>query len=236
MKRLMKSAGSKILGVLGPARTRRHCPICDWKGERFSTGGPASKKRLDARCPRCGSFERHRLAFFVAENRVDLDYSQVIHVAPEKELSNWLKAKSSEYLSIDLYSEAMAKMDITDLKLDDNSQTLFWASHVMEHVVDDKKAISEIYRVLTPGGKAFIQVPIWRFETFEEPSATTPEKRLELFYQEDHVRLYGLDIMQRFREKGFKAELYRAQDFGPTNLLQHGLSFASTDEVFVFTK
>ena len=130
----------------------------------------------------------------------------------------------------------MAKMDVTDLKLDDNSQSLFWASHVMEHVIDDRKAISEINRVLAPGGKVLIQVPIWCFETFEDPSVTTPEKRLELFYQEDHVRLYGLDIMDRFREQGFKAELYRAQDFGPTPLLQHGLSFASTDEVFIFTK
>jgi predicted SAM-dependent methyltransferase len=99
-------------------------------------------------------------------------------VAPEKELSKWLRSISTEYLSIDISAEAMAKMDITDLELEDNSQTLIWASHVLEHVVDDRKAIAELYRVLAPGGVAFIQVPIWRTQTFEDFNKSTPEERL----------------------------------------------------------
>jgi SAM-dependent methyltransferase len=138
--------------------------------------------------------ERHRLAFLVAKKCKKLDYSKVIHVAPEKELSKWLRSISTEYLSIDISAEAMAKMDITDLELEDNSQTLIWASHVLEHVVDDRKAIAELYRVLAPGGVAFIQVPIWRTQTFEDFNKSTPEERLEQFYQPDPVvwpRYYG---------------------------------------------
>jgi predicted SAM-dependent methyltransferase len=180
--------------------------------------------------------ERHRLAYLVAGKCKNLDYSKVIHVAPEKELSKWLRSNSKEYLSIDLYAEAMAKMDITNLELEDNSQTLIWASHVLEHVIDDRKAIAELYRVLAPSGIAFIQVPIWRTKTFEDFTRSTPEERLKEFYQPDHVRLYGLDITDRFEEVGFSSEIVRAQDFGPDALLENGLSFASTDEVFVFQK
>jgi ubiquinone/menaquinone biosynthesis C-methylase UbiE len=160
----------------------------------------------------------------------------VIHVAPEGELSKWLKSKSIKYLSIDLYNEAMTKMDITALRLEANSQTLIWASHVLEHVEDDRKAISELYRVLKPSGIAYIQVPIWRTKTFEDFSRKTPEERLELFYQRDHVRLYGLDIVDRFEKMGFSSTIHRAQDFGPVVLLTNGLSFPSTNEVFVFQK
>jgi len=238
----MKNAAARIKRrvsqILAPKvpETVRECPVCGWSGRQFGTGSPPPKLRFDSRCPNCGSMERHRLAFLVAEKCVTLDYSNVIHVAPEKELSKWLQSKSGNYLSIDLYADAMAKMDLTDLELDDDSQSLIWASHVLEHIVDDGKAISEIYRVLAPKGIAFIQVPIWRVNTFEDFSKTSQQERLESFYQGSHVRLYGLDIMQRFQQVGFAPELYRAQDFGPEVLLRNGLSFASTNEVFVFRK
>lgn len=236
MKRILKSVKRRVSHRLMAPRTVRHCPICSWTGRQFAAGGPANKRRHDARCPGCGSMERHRLAFVVANNCANLDYSNVLHVAPEKELSKWLQSMSENYLSIDLYANAMAKMDVTDLQLEDDSRSLIWASHVLEHVADDGKAMSEFYRVLAPRGIAYIQVPIWRIETFEDFSRSTPEERLELFYQEDHVRLYGLDIIDRFEQAGFSSSLHRAQDFGPEVLLRNGLSFASTDEVFVFQK
>jgi SAM-dependent methyltransferase len=236
MKHILKPMKRKLSQIFKASQTVRHCPICDWSGRQFAPGGPANKRRFDSRCPNCGSLERHRLAFLVAEKCANLDYSSVIHVAPEKELSKWLRSKSDNYLSIDLYAKAMAKMDITDLKLEDDSQTLIWASNVLEHIENDRKAISELYRVLAPNGIAYIQVPIWRTSTFEDFSRSMPEERLELFYQKDHVRLYGLDIIERFEQAGFSSAIYRAQDFGPEVLLQNGLSFVSTNEVFVFQK
>jgi len=232
----MKRAIRKALRLLSGAQTQRTCPICRWSGGKFTWGGPPNKRRFDARCPKCGSLERHRLAYYVASHCVSLDYSRVLHVAPEKELSKWLRSQSADYLSIDLYAPAMAKMDITRLELDDSSQSLIWMSHVLEHIVDDRKAISEIHRVLRPGGKAFIQVPVWRLETHEDFSKTTPEERNREFYQPDHVRLYGLDIVKRFEASGFTSSVFRAQQFGPDILLRHGLSFASTNEVFLFGK
>jgi SAM-dependent methyltransferase len=229
----------KILRKLGGrsrTATRRNCPICSWSGRQFATGGASHKARLDCRCPNCGSSERHRLAYLVASTRVELDYSSVLHVAPERELQKFIQGRSADYLSIDLYKPAMAKMDVTALDLPDGSKTLVWISHVLEHVERDDLAIAEIHRVLKPGGVAFVQVPIWREKTFEDFSVRTPEGRLKAFYQTDHVRLYGLDIAERFERAGFESTIFRAQDFGPEKLLLHGLSFASTNEVFVFRK
>lgn len=165
-----------------------------------------------------------------------LDFKAILHVAPEKPIAKWLRQCAGDYLSVDLSSEAMVKMDVTDLKLGDESQTLVWISHVLEHVEDDRKAIAEIHRVLTPGGVAVVQVPIWRQQTFEDFSLSTPEQRSEAFFQANHVRLYGMDIADRFESVGFSTEIVRAQDFGPRAVLEQGLSFPSTNEVFVFRK
>ena len=68
--------------------------------------------------------------------------------------------------------------------------------------------MSEIFRVLTPGGWALIQVPVSKTGgTIEDPSVTDPAERERLFWQRDHVRLYGLDIKDRLAATGFDVEV-----------------------------
>lgn len=236
MKSILRKSKNQIAEVVMSMKTSRQCPICSWKGKQFAPGGAINKRRFDCRCPKCGSVERHRLAYMVAEKFVDLDFARVLHIAPEKEIEKWLRHKSNNYLSIDLYRSAMKKMDVTDLKLENESKSLIWCSHVLEHIEDDRKAIREFHRVLSPKGIAFIQVPIWKHKTYEDWSKKSLDERHDTFYQSDHLRLYGFDISKLFEEAGFSAKIYRAQDFGPELLLYHGLSFASTDEVFVYQK
>lgn len=236
IKSMKRRASSSIRSFTHRFKNHRECPICGWQGYAFAKGGAANKLRYDCVCPRCHSYERHRLAFMIAEKLADLDFSAVLHVAPERELETYIKSKSERYLSIDISNKAMAKMDITSLELPDNSQSLIWISHVLEHVKDDSAAIAEMHRVLRPSGKAFVQVPIWRTVTYEDLEIKNPSDRINHFYQADHVRLYGLDIVDRFASIGFESSIHRAQDFGPELLLRHGLSFASTNEAFVFRK
>ncbi len=51
-------------------------------------------------------------------------------------------------------------------------------SHVLEHIVDDQKAMSELFRVLKPKCFAILQVPISKNakETFENFTITFPEE------------------------------------------------------------
>ena len=63
------------------------------------------------------------------------------------------------YLTIDQY-DADILCDLNDrIPLEDNSVGVLNASHVIEHLKDPIKTMSEIYRVLAHGGWAFIEVP-----------------------------------------------------------------------------
>jgi len=64
------------------------------------------------------------------------------------------------YYSIDLRKDADMVADLNDgIPLPDNSVGVLNASHIIEHLNDKNKIMSEIYRVLAPGGWAFIEVP-----------------------------------------------------------------------------
>ena len=133
------------------------------------------------------------------------DRKKMLHVAPEAQLSRlFQEADCIDYLSADLSSPtAMVTMDITDIRYADDSFDVIYCSHVLEHVVDDIGAMRELYRVLKPGGWAVLQVPISSGTTFEDPTVTSPEAREELFGQDDHVRRYGHDYVERLVAAGF---------------------------------
>jgi ubiquinone/menaquinone biosynthesis C-methylase UbiE len=122
----------------------------------------------------------------------------------------------------------MLRADITDLPFDDNRFDAIYCSHVLEHVPDDRKAMSELRRVLRPGGWAVLQVPIKLIVTYEDSAVTTPEDRERVFGQSDHVRIYGLDYKDRLREVGFKVTIVQyAKELSEEDLR---LSAISRDE------
>jgi ubiquinone/menaquinone biosynthesis C-methylase UbiE len=113
-----------------------------------------------------------------------------------------------DYLAADLDSrKAMTVMDITDIQHPDGSFDVILCSHVLEHIPDDRKALSEFFRVLRPGGWAILQVPIAADTTFEDPTITDPAERQKLFGQHDHVRNYGPDYSSRLAEAGFSVSV-----------------------------
>jgi len=90
-------------------------------------------------------------------------------------------------------------------------------SHVLEHVQDDQQAMRELYRVLKPGGWAVLMVSMEpdRAETFEDASVVEPEKREQVFGQNDHVRMYGQDFKERLEHAGFTVHMHRyAKELG----------------------
>lgn len=184
----------------------RPCPVCGRSSRRFiGWGNPV---RPEARCPQCGSLERHRLVWLFLCRKTDLfdgRRKRFLHVAPERGLERRIRAiPGVEYLSADLmHPAAMVKMDLTDIPYPDGHFDVIYCSHILEHIPDDRRAMREMRRVLAPGGWALVQVPVTVESTFEDPSAATPEERLRLFGQVDHVRRYGSDFADRLRESGF---------------------------------
>jgi len=112
-----------------------------------------------------------------------------------------------EYISADIESPlAKVKMDVHQIPFDDNTFDVVFCNHVMEHVEDDIKAMSEINRVLKPGGWAIIQSPVYpeMETTLEDPAITDPLDRERVYGQNDHMRKYGRDYGERLRKAGFK--------------------------------
>jgi predicted SAM-dependent methyltransferase len=162
----------------------------------------------------------------------------MLHIAPEPYMRIIFEENSSvEYKSGDLQNEwrSSEKIDITDIQYPDNAFDVIYCSHVLEHVPEDRKAMNELYRVLTPGGWAVLQVPISGEETYEDPSVTDPEERRRLFGSRDHVRQYGRDYKDRLRAAGFVVREYLASDVvGEENLETMGV--IEDESVFYCTK
>jgi SAM-dependent methyltransferase len=191
---------------------------------------PVGPNRANARCPNCGARKRQRYMRLYLERNTNLliDRLRVLHVAPERIFEEWLGSQPNlDYVSTDLERpRAMVKADITDLPFPDDSFDVILCSHVLEHVVDDRKAMRELHRVLRPGGWAVVLVPIdfSRAETFEDPTVVAPADRQRLFGQDDHVRVYGRDFTARLEEAGFTV---RVEDFtrelGESEIQRYGL-------------
>jgi len=182
------------------------CPICG-KASYFSPFG--DPPRAKARCIFCGSLERHRLLWLFLKNRTplfDKTNKKMLHVAAEKCFAGRFKGMlGKSYLTADLSEpSAMVKMDITDIRYPDESFDVIMCNHVLEHVVDDAKAMREFHRVLKKSGWAILLVPIANMDkTYEDSSITGDSEREKAFGQHDHVRRYGRDYTDRLRSAGF---------------------------------
>ena len=182
-----------------------------------------------ALCPVCYSFDRERLLYLYLLHKTDLFAGRyrVLHIAPEQRVKTVLSRKINlEYLTADLLeSDVVIKVDITNIQFRDDSFDAIICNHVLEHIIDDRKAMAELYRVLKPSGWAILQVPISLSleATYEDPSITTEKGREEAFGQSDHVRIYAKDYKARLTQTGFKVDIFdwttkRANFGGPRNL------------------
>jgi SAM-dependent methyltransferase len=172
-------------------------------------GGGELRAERACICPSCRSFERTRhIWIYLHNNRILDGRPRFLHVAPEAGLERRFRPMLGDrYVTTDLFREDVdVRADLTATGFDDGAFDLIYCSNVLEHVDDDRRAMAELHRILTPGGLAIIQVPIRGETTLEDPSVIDPVERARLFGQEDHVRWYGRDIAGRLREAGFHVE------------------------------
>lgn len=187
------------------------CPCCRWSFRKFLPYGVEARE--NALCPRCGSLERHRLLWLYLKNKTNFfsDNLKVLHFAPEYFFQKVFKSMPNlDYISADLTSpSAMIKMDITNILYGGNSFDVILCCHVLEHIVDDHRALAELFRVLKPGGWAILQSPIdlKRDKTFEDTNILLPDDRERIFGQKDHVRIYGRDYKDRLEKAGFTVKV-----------------------------
>ena len=205
----------------------RECPICERRFRRFE---PA-QGRAHARCPRCGSLERHRHLWLFLQRHTPVGRQPLtlVHVAPDAATEARLRALPDvDYIAGDLEGERGGRvLDLTDLALEDHSVDAMIVYHVLEHVPDDRRALSEMRRVLRPGGWALVQVPTRHGATDEDPAVQTPQERLTRFGQVDHVRMYGeADFPARVQAAGLdcRAVVFR-DEIAPADRERFGLAY-----------
>ncbi|WP_313598278.1 class I SAM-dependent methyltransferase [Epilithonimonas vandammei] len=189
------------------------------------------KQRPNALSPGTLSLERHRQMWLYLQNETNFftHKLKVLHIAPEQEfLRKFKKMKNLEYTSADLFSPIVdVKADIVDLPFEDNSFDVIICNHVLEHIVDDRKAMSELYRVMKSGGWGIVQVPMKNSleKTYEDFTITDPKERQKHFGQYDHVRWYGMDYFDRLKSVGFEADVnFYSQKFSEEDIERFGLN------------
>jgi SAM-dependent methyltransferase len=178
------------------------CNICRWSGEAFE-GVAHSESAL---CPDCGSIARDRFLFFCMQQRmtpalgsVVLETSPRLDADYRSAMSRWFDYTASDF-DEDAH-RAGVKLDLQSIALPDSSIDVILTPHVLEHVPDTDAALREIGRVLRPGGRMFLQVPLLQGRT---APPETPE-----FHGDDTPVFwrFGHDLTGRLRAAGFDVAL-----------------------------
>jgi SAM-dependent methyltransferase len=215
--------------------SRFHCPYCKSNLRKLYEFGfdfavlrekqvIGGGRRGDCLCPVCESTDRERLLLLYLENNTTLFErpTKLLHVAPEPQLRKVIERHPNiEYVTGDLNRpDVTTRIDITNIRFPDDTFDAVICNHVLEHVHDDRRAMTELKRVLKPGGWAVLQVPISYVltSTYEDRSISTEAERERAFGQFDHVRIYAADYLDRLAEAGFAVEPFdwtaNSQAFG----------------------
>lgn len=177
------------------------CNICWWQGESFH--GFAHSE--SATCPSCGSISRDRFLFFCfiacsPESRYRvLETSPRLGAPYRQAMARWFDYTASDF--DERAHRTNLHLDLQSMELEDGSVDVLLTPHVLEHVPDTSRALAEIYRVLSPGGKMYLQVPI-------QQGWTAPPETPEFHGDQTPVHWrFGFDLTGRLREQGFRTRL-----------------------------
>ena len=171
--------------VVETPATECMCTIC---------GAVFGKKWQDDICPACGSRARHRQLYDVVSRlgnpligrRVLANHANTIEKIA-------FLSQASEVQNFDVRPVVDVQMDIQNMNLvGDESFDAFFALHVLNHVENDRKALSEIHRVLTPGGIAVLTVP------YREGESTSIYENVTEHYGSEALAKYGVGSYRRY--------------------------------------
>jgi SAM-dependent methyltransferase len=186
------------------------CPICERHFRKLLPFGIRSRE--NAKCPRCGSLERHRLLWLYLKEKTGIfkNNMKVLDIAPMECLQRrFKKMQNISYISADLSaSNAMIKMDITNIDLPDNQFDCIFCYHVLDDIKDDIGAMKELYRILRPGGWAILQSPInVKVEKTIEITNDISEECERMYGVKDEIKIYGNDYKERLEKAGFVVKM-----------------------------
>ncbi len=194
-------------------------------------------------CPACGCNDRDRHVWHYLRAtglQQRLPQLRVLHIAPERHLEVLIHAAQPvAYVRGDLFPRRPEhlKLNIEALPFDDGSFDLVICNHVLEHVGDPQRALAEFHRCLSPGGVVVAQTPYSPVlkHTMELNRPVSANFATVFYGQDDHVRLFGVDIAEYFHRAGFHGELRSHREvLGDMDARAQGCN--GLEPFFAFTK
>ena len=193
-------------------------------------------------CPYCGASDRDRLMISFLD-REGLQQSpeglKLLQIAPAASISRWIELRCPHiaYETTDLFMKGVSfQSDIMDMHtVSDETYDVIVCSHVLEHVQDDRKALSELKRILKPDGKIVFLVPIdLNAPDIDEEWGLTEAENWRRFGQGDHCRRYDKKGLTQRLEEQFYVHSLGMEYFGEKLFAQCGLTDTST--LYILTK
>lgn len=217
---------------IGSCSQESYCLLCGSPVEEFMPGGLAGAEKLRVfqehhiigggqreafQCSVCGGIDRERWQLWVMSKHTGIfrEKCRVLHFAPEPHIAEFIAANPDcEYYTGDIVpGRATHQTDILDIQYKDNTFDYVIMNHVLEHIEDMDKAMSEVKRVMKPKGRLILSFPVCTdMDTLELSGPLSPKERLENYGQEDHVRLFGRDYLQRICSFGFDVEVFTPKE------------------------
>ncbi len=207
----------------------RECPVCGWQGRQFRTFLSADEVIRSSICPGCGSFDRHRqLVLGVRQElasrpgwnpgvMVGYSLSTALRFLLEHEgLSRCFRS------DIDAQDDRFAPDFVSDLRFSallDESVDWVFCSHVLEHIPDLDLCLDEIFRVLKPGGIAWLQVP------FEEGRAHSQRIEIDPHRAHAHAWQFAPDFGRLIERDGWEiTEIIASESLLAGDLDRYGIN------------
>lgn len=184
------------------------CNICRWTGDAFD--GPNHSEF--SVCPRCGSISRDRFLFWCYVQRTGEQLgATVLETSPRlgedyrSVVGRWFDYTASDF--DERAHKGSVQIDLQAIDLPDDSVDVLLTPHVLEHVPETDRALDEIKRVLAPGGRMYLQVPVLQ-------GATAPPVEPEFHGDDTPVFWrFGPDLTARLRDHGFTTNLLCTQQW-----------------------
>lgn len=199
------------------------CPVCQARTPFIKL----NNNLLAIRCTRCrASAITSSLAFILNEIVPELGSKSVYELSSRGPLYEYLKRASGSVVGSEYYDDiepgqtknGVLCQNVENLTFPDQSFDVCTSTEVFEHVADDHRGFSEIYRILKHGGVFAFTVPLSQSETTRERARRLATGEIEHMlppeYHGDRLRGwgkvlvyrdYGRDIVSRLRCCGFDA-------------------------------
>jgi SAM-dependent methyltransferase len=188
--------------ITDPGPGRVTCNICGFVGDTFVEPGHSEFTI----CPQCNSIARDRFLFYcwqtvgpVRRGLRVLETSPRLGTAYRDAMAGWFEYLASDY--DERAHKASTRLDLQAIDMADASLDVILTPHVLEHVPDTDRALGELRRVLAPGGRMFIQVPVLQAVTAPPEEPEFHGDNTPVFWR------FGFDLTARLRTFGFDASL-----------------------------